>query len=81
MYKWQKKRGKLQNFNVSIRDVQHMRSRIKLLEEAIKVLHDSTILKNATLREKWLPSAKRFSNHSSNFKFALNACGIIYANL
>ena len=52
LYKWQKKRGKLQNFNVSIRDVQHMRSRIKLLEEAIKVLHDSAILKNATLREK-----------------------------
>lgn len=35
LYKWQKKRGKLQNFNVSIRDVQHMRSRIKLLEEAM----------------------------------------------
>ena len=55
LYKWQKKCGKLQNFNVSIRDVQHIQSRIKLLEEAIKVLHDSAILKRDKLTVRPTP--------------------------
>ena len=81
LYKWQKKRGKLQNFNVSIRDVQHMRSRIKLLEEAIKVLHDSAILKNATLREKLTEMHRVKDQHSVHcLAFAFNVPRGTYYN-
>ncbi len=81
LYKWQKKRGKLQNFNVSIRDVQHMRSRIKLLEEAIKVLHDSAILKNATLREKLTEMHRVKDLHSVHcLAFAFNVPRGTYYN-
>jgi len=83
LYKWKKDCNKQRTRNVNLRDVQHMQKRIKFLEDAIKLLHDSAILQHASSKARLNEMRRfkdRYSVHCLSYAFGVSR-GTYYNDL